>query len=291
MKLIIIPLLAAVTYAASILLAKIGLTRRRISIRDYIPGLFLFLTVFSLLTLIKWGHVNYAQLTGSHNLTLLVSIIATATVWNVLFYIGLSKKKVNASEGIIILMPLMTIVLSWLFVPQNFNARIAVLALAATALVAWAYRPKKLFQLNIYTLMLTVSVVLMALENVLVGQILLTDAISPAALYFVRTLVVFVIFYVYYRPSLGKLSLRTNAFLALSGLAGASAMVLRFYGLRDAGITMTAIILILVPVIVFSWAVFFLHEKMKTGRIATMLVIGVLIIYAAVINYNLLAHK
>lgn len=290
MKLIIVPLLAAVTYAASILLAKVGLTRRRISIRDYIPGLFLFLTAFSLLTLIRWGHVNYAQLTSGSNLVLLVSIIATAAVWNVLFYIGLSKKKVNASEGIIILMPLMTIALSWFFAPQNFNSKVALSALGATLLVAWAYRPKNLFQLNIYTLMLTGSVVLMALENVLVGRLLDTDSISPAALYFVRTLVLFVIFYIYYRPSFSKFSIKTNSFLAVSGLAGALAMVLRFYGLRDAGITMTAIILILVPVIVFSWAVFFLHEKMKTGRIAAMLLIGVLILYAAITNYNLLSH-
>jgi drug/metabolite transporter (DMT)-like permease len=224
-------------------------------------------------------------------LILLVSIVAVATVWNILFYVGLSKKKVNASEGIIILMPLMTIVLSWLFTPQDFDLKIAGSTLAATLLVTWAYRPEKLLRLNIYTFLLAVSVVLMALENVLAGQLLQAGSISPAALYFVRTFVLFVLFYIYYRPSLSKLSIKTNAFLALSGLVGASAMVLRFYGLRDAGITMTAIILILVPVIVFSSAIIFLHEKMKPGRMAAMLVIGGLILYAAIINYNILTHN
>ena len=46
MKLLIIPLLAAVLQAVGLLLAKVGLTRRRIKLRDYIPGVFL-LSIFS----------------------------------------------------------------------------------------------------------------------------------------------------------------------------------------------------------------------------------------------------
>ncbi len=291
MNLVWVPMLAAIAYAASILIAKIGLTRRRISIRDYIPGIFFFLTFFSIITLPKLGHVNYSTLFVQHNLILVLALIIVATVWNILYYKGLSREKVNTTEGIIILMPLMTIVLSWLFQPEVFNAKIALSATVATVLVGWIYRPHKLIQFDLYTFMLLGAVLLMALENVLAGQILQTKAISPAALYTLRTFLLFVIFYLYYKPSLLRLRLKSTLILALSGLIGTTAMLLRFYGLRDAGITLTAIVLILVPVIVFSAAIIFLHEKMKPARLAAMVFIGVLIIYATFTNYSLLSHK
>ena len=291
MKVVFIPLLAAVAYAASILIAKISLTRQRISLRDYIPGIFFFLTLFSVASLPKWGSASYTQLLSGNNLVLLLLIIAVAAVWNVLYYIGLSKEKVNTTEGIIILMPMMTMVISWFFSPEYFDSQIAVAAAAATFLVAWAYRPRSLLRFDVYFLMLLISVVGMALENVLVGQLLKTDAVSPAALYSVRTTLVFIIFYLYYRPSLLRLKLKTLWFLALSGIIGTTAMLLRFYGLRDAGITLTAIVLILVPVLVFSAAVLLLHEKISKTRLAAMVAIGVLILYASFANYHLLANR
>ncbi|HET7529143.1 MAG TPA: EamA family transporter, partial [Candidatus Saccharimonadales bacterium] len=266
MNTILVPFLAAISYAGSILVAKYGLTRRRISLRDYIPGIFLSLAFFSFLTLIKWGGANSEALFKTHNLLLLIALIVTATIWNVLYYVGLSKEKMNTTEGVILLMPLMTIVFSWAVVPSNFDIRIAFAAAAATFLVAATYRPRKLVRFDIYGLMLMLAVVLMAIENVLAGELLQTNSISPATLYAIRTSVIFVIFYAYYRPSFRKLSYRTVALLAVSGFIGTSAMLLRFYGLRDAGITLTAIILILVPVIVFSSAMVFFHERMKPKR-------------------------
>ena len=291
MKNITAPILAAVIYAASILFAKYGLTRRRISIRDYIPGIFLSLSIFALLALPHFGQVDTKLLDSGNNLVLLIAIVLVAAGWNLLYYLGLSKEKVNTTEGIIILMPLFTIALSWLFTPANYDSRIALSVLAATALVAWAYRPKQLLRFDIYGLMLAAAVIGMSLENVLVGRLLKTGALSPAALYAIRTLVIFIIFYLYYRPSLTKLGAKTVALLGASGLIGTSAMLFRFYGLRDAGITLTAIILILVPVFVFSAAIIFFHENMNKRRLGAMTGIGAIILYASIVNYSLLAHK
>ena len=289
MRSILIPVLAAITYACSILFAKYGLTRRRISIRDYIPGIFLSLTAFSVLTLFKWGHADTTALFKAHNLILLIALVVTAAIWNLLYYIGLSKEKLNTTEGIIILMPLFTIALSWVVTPDNFDFRIAASVVAATLLVALAYRPKKLVRFDIYGLMLIVSVILMSVENVLASILLRTGSLSPAMLYAIRTASIFIIFYAYYRPKLSKLGPRTIGLLTVSGFVGTSAMLLRFYGLRDAGITLTAIILILVPIIVFSSAMLFFHERMKPKRLLAMLAIGVIIIYASIINYTLLS--
>lgn len=291
MKLLLLPLLAAVAYAASILLAKVGLTRRRISLRDYIPGLFLWLTVFSGLSLLKWGSVNYQQLLGGHNPLWLGALVLVAVVWNLLFYIGVSREKVNTTEGIIILMPLMTIALSWLFTPELFNPTIAISTVAATLLVAWTYGAHRALGFDRYSFMLLGAVVLMAAENVLAARVLQSGAISPATLYCLRTSLIFVTFYLYYRPALLRLKLKTMIFLAASGLIGATSMLFRFYGLRDAGLTLTAIVLILVPVLVYTAAVTLMHEKIKASQLATMLIVGALILYAIVANYSQLTNS
>ncbi len=288
MKPIIIPLLAALAQATSLLFAKICLTRRRISIKDYIPGLFFFLSVFSLLSLTKLGQVNFSALTHSSVLIKLALIIGAATIWNVAYYIGLSKEKVNTSEGIMILMPLATIMMAWLVEPAGFRWPVAIAGAGATSLILWAYSGRKVFQLDKYTWLLIVAVIFTAVENVLVSQVLQTGIVSPAALYTMRTLVVFTIFYLYYRPSLLKVKFINLIYIAFSALLGATMMILRFYGLRDAGVTLTALILILVPALILIAAALFLHERIKPKRlVATTLVVG-LIVYATI--YTKLGH-
>jgi len=284
MKPFIIPLLAALAHAASMILAKVGLTRRRISIRDFIPGLFLFLTLFSAMTLVPFG---YIQLSAFNVVVLgqLGAIIVVSIMWNVLYYMALRKEKANTSEGIMILVPLVTMGASWLVDPSDFNVQIVMAAVVATAIVAWVYHNKKSLRVGRDGLLLGGAVVFMALENVLVAQLLQQQIISPATLYAMRTFMVFLVLCAYYRPSFKRLNRKTLWFLAGSALVGASAMLLKFYGLRDAGVTLTALALILTPVFTFCGAALFLREKLKPSRVVALVAISLLVIYATYLNY------
>lgn len=284
---LIIPLLAAVAQAASLIDAKIGITKRHISLRDYIPGLFLFLTITALISLIKLGDVNYSIVSERANLLRLFLIILVAAIWNVLFYKGVSKEKANTAEGIMVIMPLATIAISWLFIPENFSLPILVIGVSATALVAWAYSAHgRLYKIDKYALMLAAAVVLIGFENVLVSQLLSSNALSPASLYALRATVLFVLFYCIYRPRFSRVSKKHFSFLAISGVLGTTGMLLRFYGLKEAGVVATSLMLILSPIIVLYFARHFLHEKVKKQRVYAMAFVLVLIVMATILNYK-----
>lgn len=286
MKVILIPLLAAVAQAASLLITKVGLTRRRIKLHDYIPGLFLFLALVSAASLPWLGNADFDGLLSQVVLIKLGVVIVAAVGWNLCFYIGVSKEKANVAEGIMVTMPLATIGISWLFDWSNFNGQVALAALLATAIVAWAYSFKTNYRFDKYTLLLGVAVLFIGLENVMVAQLLQLNVLSPAALYALRASIVFVIFYLYYRPSLRRLSKGNLIFLAFSAVLGVAMMLLRFYGLRDAGINMTALILILSPAIVMIAAGRLLHERIKMRRILALAFAIGLVIYATLLNYH-----
>ena len=74
--------------------------------------------------------------------------------------------------------------------------------------------------------------------------------------------------------------------MAFSALLGSTMMILRFYGLRDAGITITAIVLILSPAFVLLLSGTFLHERLKIKRIVSTAVVLGLVISAVAVNYQ-----
>lgn len=288
MRLLLIPVLAAMTQAASLLYAKVALTRRRISVRDYIPGLFLFLALFSLIVQPVLGGFDYTGFMASGSFVKFLLAIAAAMVWNVCYYLGLRKEKANTSEGIMILMPLATIAMAWLFDWSQFNLQIAVVTALATAVVIWAYSNQRVFVFDKYAFLLGVAVVFTALENVLAAQILQQGFIAPATFYFIRTLLLFGVFYLYYRPHLKQVSRSNIRVLSLSAIIGTTMMLLRFYGLKDAGIEVTAIILILSPALVLIFASRFLHERIKPKRVVGMVAVLGMIIYAiGIISSNI----
>lgn len=290
MKLLIIPLMAAVLQAVGLLLAKLGITRRRIKLRDYIPGVFLYLTFFSGVATILFGYVNLGTVTGGELIKFLL-IVVSAVVWNILYYVGVSREKANTTEGIMITMPLATIGISWLYDWSKFEPSIAAVAVLATIITAASYSINKKLKLDKYSLFLGLAVVLIGLENVLVSQVLQTEVISPISLYALRTFIVFCAFFIYYKPRFSRVSYRHHKFMAFSAILGSTMMILRFYGLRDAGIAATSLVLILSPVFVLLLSGVFLREHPKKKRIVTTGAVLSLVVFAVVINYHSLIEK
>lgn len=291
MKLLVIPLIAAALQAVGLLLAKMGITRRRIKLRDYIPGVFLFLSIFSVIAAVFFGYADIEVLTGGVVLTKLLLVVLSAVIWNICYYVGISKEKANTTEGVMITMPLATIAISWLFDFSKFSLVIALVAILATVITAASYSINKRLKLDKYTLLLGVAVVFIGLENVLVAQVLQTGAISPISLYALRTFILFCIFLAYYKPNFKRVSLRHHMFMAFSAVLGSTMMILRFYGLRDAGIAVTSLVLILSPAFVLLLSGAFLHEHPKKKKIMTTGLVLAMVIFAVVVNYQSLTLR
>jgi drug/metabolite transporter (DMT)-like permease len=221
----------------------------------------------------------------------LLLVVLSAVIWNICYYVGIAREKANTTEGIMITMPLATIAISWLFDFSKFSSVIAVVAVLATVITAASYSVNKRLKFDKYSLLLGVAVVFIGLENVLVAQVLQTGSISPVSLYALRTFILFCIFLAYYKPNFKRVSLRHHMFMAFSAALGSTMMILRFYGLRDAGIAVTSLVLILSPAFVLLLSGAFLHEHPKKKKIMTTGLVLAMVVFAVVVNYQSLTLR
>jgi drug/metabolite transporter (DMT)-like permease len=277
----IIPLLAALARAVDLLESKFLLTRRKISLRDYNPITFLFLAGFSALLMPWLGHVDSDALLTPHGLGMVVGIIAVATAWNMLYYAAIRREKVNASESIIVLMPITTIILAWLFEPSRFDPSIALAAAVAMAALLWGFGGRSLVTEGTHV-KLGLAIILMSIENLMVAQVLQQNILSPVALYTIRTLVIFIIFFLYYRPAVNRLKPTTLGEIIIGAAIGATTMLLWFYGLRDVGPVVTALVMTLSPILVFAASAKILHERLKFRQLVSAMVLIGAVAYAVI---------
>ncbi len=280
------PLLAALTQASSLILHKVGLTRRRIDLGIYLSLLFAFLAFYTLLTLPFIGWVHYDQVFQSSNFLLLGAVLITATLWNYLYFLAIRAEKVNAVENIVNLGPVLTIVIAWLVTPSLFDGRVAWFAGVATAVLVWGYWEKRKFTLDRFGFLLLCSVFLSALESVLIARLLQEHVMSPAVLFFLRVCVMAGFFWLMYKPAYKKIKSKTKVFIGLNALLSLVMMLIRFYALRDSGVIYTSLVLVLVPIVVYIGSARILHEQLKMRQlISAGSLIGV-VLYATLLKIH-----
>jgi drug/metabolite transporter (DMT)-like permease len=284
MNLLLIPLLAAITQAASLILHKIGISKRSIPLSQYIPLLFLFLTIYTLLAFPLLGWINLTALAAPRNIAFIILILTSATFWNYLYFTAIKSEHVNLIENIISLSPITTIAVTWIFAPTSFDIRIAAAALLATAAMIWGYWHKHKFQFSHAAWLLLLSVLFMSIENVLVGLFLQQRTMSPVILFALRAAVMCAFFWIYYKPLTRPLKKSSITYIALIAILSTIMMLLKFYALRDSGILFTSLILILVPFIVFLASIFVLHEKIRPKQIITIIIVLLAVLYATLLQ-------
>ena len=122
-----------------------------------------------------------------------------------------------------------------------------------------------------------VAMLLMSFESILIKELL--GVFSPVTLYFARTLVIAIIFFILYRPKL--LSMPRNAFALtiLSAVFGVVQMVLKFYGFQSLGVIETTMILILGPFLVYLASAFFFRERLFKRDVFAATVVVMCILY------------
>src|SRR3990167_7934392 len=103
--------IAAIAQAGGIIVDKIVLTRRRMEIHVFIPLLFLFLFILTGLLMPHLGKINY-EIFQPYYLVIFLLMIGAAIIWNVFYYQGVQKEKVQEFELIIMFQPLLTILRS-----------------------------------------------------------------------------------------------------------------------------------------------------------------------------------
>ena len=273
--------LAAISQTGGIIIDKIVLTRRQMEIHVFIPLVFMFLFLLSAILFPFLGTVKL-DLFNLNEILLFVAMIVTAIVWNIFYYKGVQAEKVHEYESIIMFQPLLTVALAALVFGSERNIHVLIAAVVAAVALIYSRAEKKHFEFGQGSIYLLIAVVLMSVELILTKPLL--TVFSPVAFYFFRTIIMFVFFYLYYRPQLTKVS-TTNAWLVLlTCVFGTVQMVSKYYGFETLGIVYTSLVLMLAPILVYIISTIWLHERIKFRLTAATIIIFLCVVYATFIR-------
>ncbi|MBU2595649.1 DMT family transporter [Patescibacteria group bacterium] len=272
-------LIAAITQALGVTLDKVVLSYRKIPLRDFIPVVFFFLCLFTLPVLFFKGSVAWQEFFAWKYILLYLGMILIAVLWNFLYYQGVRSERVQEFELILMLNPLIVIALAALFFPWERNLQILLAGFIASLALIFAHLKREHLFFSRAALGLIACVILMSIETIM--HRVLLNFISPAPLYFSRTLILLFFFYFFYRPknilNLNKISL---GLIVLNGLLGSIQFIARFYGYQKGGVIITTVVLTLAPILVYLTAYLYFKEEINQRKIIAGAIILLAIIWA-----------
>ncbi|MCX6811297.1 MAG: DMT family transporter [Candidatus Berkelbacteria bacterium] len=273
-------IVATISQALGITIDKVILSQKRVPQSKFIPILFLFLALFSLPVAFWLGAIDFNALFTFKYIALYLLMIIVAFAWNILYYWGIGAEKVNEFELILMFNPLIVVLLASLFFKGERNFQIILAAFIASLALVGAHLKREHIRFSKASVGLIFCVILMSVETIIHRYLL--DIISPASLYFTRTLILFIIFALFYRPKISGIKFESWGLIALTGIEGVIQFVARFYGYRDAGVIITTLVLTLAPILVYFAAYIYFKEQIKKRMIVAGLIILACIIWATI---------
>ena len=271
--------LASIGYAGGVVVDKVVLSRHKLPVKRFVPLVFIWLALITAFLLPRFGSFNWELLQTTKYLLLFAAMILTALTWNSLYYRGIQEEELHEFEIIMLLSPLVTIILSEIFLPKerDFNLFIAG-AIVSLTLIASRFRHHHL-QISKNSGMILLAMFLMSLESIFIK--LMLDVTSPVTLYFSRTAIMAVIFIILWRPKLLSIPAKCFVYTIISAVFGVMQMVLKFYGFAKLGVVETTIILVMGPFLVYFFSAFYFHENLKKRDIMAALIVIATIIWVS----------
>jgi len=269
--------IASIGYAGGVIVDKVILSKYKIPVKRFIPLLFIWLAIITAFLLPTFGAVSWQALWSYKYILLFLAMLAVAITWNSFYYRGIQEEEIHEFELIMMLSPLVTIILSEIFLPAERNLALFIAGtIASLVLIASRFRHHHL-QITRNTGIVVSAMVLMSAESIIIKYLL--DVFSPAALYFTRTLVMSVVFLILWRPKLLEMPAKCFAYTIISAAFGVIQMVLKFYGFQKLGVVETTIILVLGPFLVYFFSAFYFKENLKFRDIVAAIIVITTVIY------------
>lgn len=275
------PFISALAQVGGILVDKITLTRRQVSTRVFVPILFLFLFLLTAVLFPFLGKISI-EIFEIRYLLLFLAMILVAVFWNIFYYQGVQSEKVHEFELIMMFQPLLTILLATIFLKGERNLQIEIVAIVAAIFLIVAHLNQAHLEITLGGYKLILAMFLISIELILIKVLLVV--FSPVALYCVRTGVLFIFFFLFYRPQIRKVANQNTALILGSAALGTVQMISKFYGFELFGVVYTSLVLILSPILVYITSTIFLHEKLKLRTVASAIVILACIVYASLVG-------
>ncbi|KKQ18289.1 MAG: hypothetical protein US94_C0027G0007 [Berkelbacteria bacterium GW2011_GWB1_38_5] len=275
------PFIAALTQVGGILVDKITLTRRQVSVHVFVPILFLFIFLLTAVLFPFLGKISI-EFFSSYYLLIFLAMLIAGVVWNFFYYQGVQAEKVYEFQLIMMLQPLLTILLATIFLKGERNLQIEIIAIVAAIFLIVSHINQAHLEITLGGYKLLLAVIFMSVELILIK--ILLAVLSPVALYCIRTGILFVFFVLFYRPQIKKVAKENTVLILISATLGTVQMISKFYGFEQFGVVYTSLVLILSPILVYILSIIFLHEKLKLKTVLSGIVILGCIIYATLIG-------
>ncbi len=279
-----LPVFGAVALAGGTILERIVLRMKKVGIELYQTASFLAIVLSMLPLLYFFWRLDSAAMEPK-NIVIFLLVIFFSTIANLLVFYSLKWEKVGNLEPARVLEPLFVILLAIIFsfFAENLyerNLKIIIPALIASLALILSHIKKHHLQFNPYFVAAVFGSFFFALELVISRLIL--DFYSPVTFYFLRSLSIFFISLLIFRPDFKKLGTGVKWQIFLTGFIWVIYRVIVYYGYLNVGVIFTTLILMLGPIFIYAMSYFILKEKISWQNFAAAIVIIGSVAYAIV---------
>ncbi len=278
-----LPVLGAVALGGGTVLQKHVLKHKRVSTRLYQVAMFLVIVIIMLPLLYFFWKFDSGAL-EFWNVVIFLAVIGFSVLANVFALYAMKWEKVENLEPAKVLEPLFVILLaimfSYIFGTELFarNTKVIIPAFIAVGALVFSHVKKHHFDMNKYFLAAIVGSFFYASE--LVISMLVLDFYSPISFYFLRSLGVFFISFLIFRPHFSKLSRNVRWEIFFIGLIWVFYRVAVYYGYLSLGVISTTLVFMLGPIFVYAFAYKFLREKIHWRNLVASMIIVACVLYA-----------
>ncbi|GIU68193.1 MAG: hypothetical protein KatS3mg001_043 [Candidatus Pacearchaeota archaeon] len=277
-----LPILGAGALAAGTILERAVLVKRKIDIKTYQIVSFLAI-VLSMFPLLLFFWKVDAEAFEIKNFLILFFVVFFSIIANILVFYSMKWEKIVNLEPARVMEPLFVILLALLFSffygeLYERNARVVIPAFVASFALIFSHIKRHHLTFNKYFIAAILGSFFFALELVISRLIL--NFYSPLSFYFLRSSAIFLLSFLIFRPKFKEINKKTGFLIFLTGVIWVLYRVIVYYGYLKIGVIFTTLLLMLGPVFIYTFAHFFLKEKMSWKNfLASMVIVGS-VIYA-----------
>ncbi len=252
------------------------LSREKMHVLSFLIWLFIFLCLTTAIGLPWLGQINWDLFWQWDYILIFCFMLALASIWNYFYYVCLQKESLTDFQLISITQPLLTVLLSQLFLPDERSYKIIIVTFVVGISLFASFIHRWKIDNFVLTVPLFLSIILASIESLLNKQLL--HVFSPTTLYFVRTAFIAIIFYFSF-PAKIKSVTKNNLWQTwLIAFFAVLTMVLSFYSYQVIGVAKTSLISLIYPVLTTIISVYLLKERIKKRKLfAFVVIIGCLI--------------
>jgi drug/metabolite transporter (DMT)-like permease len=274
----------ALASATGILLERIVLMKKKVSVKLYQTGQFLSLILVMLPFIPFFWKMSNEALT-TENIFIFLGVIILSMLANYFTFYSMKNEKLGKLESAKITEPLFTILLafifSFIFGEALYHRSYSILipaGISAFALIFF-HIEKHHLKFNKYYIAALLGSFFFASE--LIVSRLILDFYNPITFYFLRCSAILLLSLTFLRPKFDKkLKTKTILQILLTGSIWFIYRIIVYFGYTSLGVIETTLTIMLAPVLVYFFAWKFLKNKLTWKQLTTAAIILACVAYA-----------